>query len=246
VEWETAQELNHMGFHLYRASNPWGPFTRLTDKLLSGLTSSVVGRKYSFEDKDVTPGELYYYRLEDIDIYGEKTVHGPISVDWDGDGLPDDWEIAHGLNPGSNDAHLDLDGDGLTNWEEYLRGTDPLNPDTDGDGILDGEDRETDTDSQGGVRTLSPGVYILAADETGITLELRTDSFDSTILLEAEGQEFERLKINEYIHGFTHEVGKPELPLKGILVDIPQGNSATLAATRSTQFLKRLWTTRLN
>jgi hypothetical protein len=225
VEWETAQELNHMGFHLYRARSPWGPFTRLTDKLISGLTSSVVGRKYSFEDKNVTPGEIYYYQLEDIDIYGKKTVHGPISVDWDGDGLPDDWEIAHGLDPRINDAYLDSDGDGLTNWEEYLRGTDPLNPDTDGDGILDGEDRETDTDSQGGVRTLSPGVYILAADETGTTLELRTDSFDFTIF-EAEGQEFERLKIPEYIHGFTHEVGKPELPLKGILLDIPEGNSA--------------------
>ncbi|NIQ91673.1 MAG: DUF2341 domain-containing protein, partial [Deltaproteobacteria bacterium] len=112
VEWETAQELNHMGFHLYRARSPWGPFTRLTDKLISGLSSSVVGRAYSFEDKDVTPGELYFYRLEDIDIYGKKTLHGPISVDWDGDGLPDDWEIAHGLNPNSNDAHLDLDGDG--------------------------------------------------------------------------------------------------------------------------------------
>jgi hypothetical protein len=232
VEWETAQELNHMGFHLYRARSPWGPFTRLTDKLISGLTSSVVGRKYSFEDKNVTPGEIYYYQLEDIDIYGKKTVHGPISVDWDGDGLPDDWEIAHGLDPRINDAYLDSDGDGLTNWEEYLRGTDPLNPDTDGDGILDGEDRETDTDSQGGVRTLSPGVYILAADETGTTLELRTDSFDFTIF-EAEGQEFERLKIPEYIHGFTHEVGKPELPLKGILLDIPEGNSATLTVLQT-------------
>jgi hypothetical protein len=232
VEWETAQELNNMGFHLYRARNPWGPFTRLTDKLIPGLSGSVVGRKYSFEDKDVTQGELYYYQLEDLDIYGEKTFHGPICVDWDGDGLPDDWEIAHGLDPSSNDAHLDLDGDGLTNWQEYLRGTDPLNPDTDGDGILDGEDGETDTDSQGGVRTLSPGVYILAADETGTTLELRTDSFDFTIL-EAEGQEYERFKIHEYIHGFTHEVGKPELPLKGILVDMPEGYSATLSVLQT-------------
>jgi hypothetical protein len=236
VEWETAQELNHMGFHLYRARSPWGPFTRLTDKLISGLTSSVVGREYSFEDKDVTPGEMYYYKLEDIDIYGTKTIHGPICVDWDGDGLPDDWEIAHGLNPGFDDANLDSDGDGLTNLEEYFRGTDPFNPDTDGDGILDGEDRERDSDSQGGVRTLSPGVYILAADETGTTLELRTDSFDYTVV-QAEGQEFERLKIPEYIHGFIHEVGKPELPLKGILLDIPQGNSATLTVLQTEEEL---------
>ncbi|MGD8989249.1 MAG: DUF2341 domain-containing protein, partial [Syntrophobacterales bacterium] len=228
VEWETAQELDHMGFYLYRARSPWGPYTRLTDKLISNLTSSVVGRKYSYEDKNVTPGEIYYYRLEDIDIYGKKTLHGPICVDWDGDGLPDDWEIAQGLNPGFADADLDWDGDGLTNLEEYLHGTDPFNPDTDGDGILDGDEEiERDPHEENLAGSLSPGVYIVASDDAGITLELRTDSFDFTVV-QAEGQEFERLRIKEYIHGFTSEVGKPELPLKGILLDIPEGNAATL------------------
>ncbi|NCC51058.1 MAG: hypothetical protein EOM20_07565 [Spartobacteria bacterium] len=36
------------------------------------------------------------------------------------------------------DPDGDDDGDGLTNWEEYLRRTDPLNVDTDGDGMPDG------------------------------------------------------------------------------------------------------------
>ena len=68
---------------------------------------------------------------------GTVTPHGPVCVDWDGDGIPDDWEIAHGLNPGVNDAALDRDGDGASNLLEYARGTDPLNPDTDGDGIAE-------------------------------------------------------------------------------------------------------------
>ncbi len=34
----------------------------------------------------------------------------------------------------------DLDHDGLTGWEENLHKTDPNNPDTDGDGYLDGEE----------------------------------------------------------------------------------------------------------
>jgi outer membrane lipoprotein-sorting protein len=38
--------------------------------------------------------------------------------------------------PGDEDA----DGDGLSNMDEYLLGTDIDNPDTDGDGILDGDD----------------------------------------------------------------------------------------------------------
>jgi len=47
-------------------------------------------------------------------------------LDSDGDGLPDIWEAANGLNPYFNEAALDYDGDGLTNLQEYLAGTHPL------------------------------------------------------------------------------------------------------------------------
>jgi hypothetical protein len=46
--------------------------------------------------------------------------------DSDFDGMPDDWEFANGTDPTQNDAHLDPDGDGRTNLEEYVAGTNPL------------------------------------------------------------------------------------------------------------------------
>ena len=46
--------------------------------------------------------------------------------DSDHDGLPNDWEIAHGLNPNDpSDAAADSDADGLSNAQEYLAGTNP-------------------------------------------------------------------------------------------------------------------------
>lgn len=39
--------------------------------------------------------------------------------------MPDSWESANGLNPAVNDANLDPDDDSLTNYQEYLAGTDP-------------------------------------------------------------------------------------------------------------------------
>jgi hypothetical protein len=56
---------------------------------------------------------------------GRANVTGSTFTDTDQDGLPDDWETAHGLNPNNAaDASFDLDGDGHSNYEEYLDGTD--------------------------------------------------------------------------------------------------------------------------
>jgi hypothetical protein len=68
----------------------------------------------------------------------------PTADDRDDDGLPDDWEIANGLDPldngrvnPANGAQGDQDGDGLKNADEWKAGTRADLADTDGDGVSD-------------------------------------------------------------------------------------------------------------
>jgi hypothetical protein len=35
---------------------------------------------YQFIDENVQNRKTYYYKLEDIDIFGKSTMHGPVSV----------------------------------------------------------------------------------------------------------------------------------------------------------------------
>lgn len=68
-------------------------------------------------------------------------ITNPNDSDTDDDGLPDGWEVGYLFDPtdtnGVNGASGDPDGDTLTNFEEYLAGSNPRNSDTDGDGIDD-------------------------------------------------------------------------------------------------------------
>ena len=64
-----------------------------------------------------------------------------LSLDNDGDGMPDDWENQWGFDPGDPaDGVADRDSDGLNNVGEFMAGTDPGIPDSDNDGLTDGDE----------------------------------------------------------------------------------------------------------
>jgi len=78
--WQTASELNNLGFHLYRAPAADGPYGRITSRAIAGLGSSPVGASYRYLDGGVENGVTYYYKLEDIETTGRTEMHGPVTA----------------------------------------------------------------------------------------------------------------------------------------------------------------------
>ena len=80
LTWTTASEINTAGFNLYRSAGPTDSFTRLNAQLIRASNDPILGGKYRYEDNDVTPGQVYLYQLEDVELSGKTTRHQPITV----------------------------------------------------------------------------------------------------------------------------------------------------------------------
>ena len=79
VTWETASEFNNAGFNLYRALEIDGEQT-LLNWFPSPAPGTTQGQMYKYRDYDVLAGQTYWYWLEDVDLNGVATRHGPVST----------------------------------------------------------------------------------------------------------------------------------------------------------------------
>lgn len=79
---------------------------------------------YQFEHRRLPNDSYKQGIITDISqVGGYPEYKGTPYVDTDGDGMPDAWEKANGLNPNdSSDAVKDCTGDGYTNIEKYING----------------------------------------------------------------------------------------------------------------------------
>ncbi len=76
IQWVTSREIANSGFNILRSHSKAGTFTKINDKLIAPNGD----KDYVFVDREVGAARNYYYMLEDVDLNGIRTQHGPIMV----------------------------------------------------------------------------------------------------------------------------------------------------------------------
>ncbi len=143
--------------------------------------------------------------------------------DDDNDLMPDEWEIAHGLDPKIDDADFDYDNDGVSNLDEFKASTNPMdNPDNDlpyapvideirqaervdltpvliSSGYFD-NDNDEHYQSQWQIST-EPNFSVLVLDRTS-TIQLTALSVGE-LILEVDTQYYWRVRFIDERHGYS-------------------------------------------
>ncbi len=84
LQWQTASELENVGFILERSLSEDDGFTEIasyrSDDALRGQGNSSRSHNYNYIDHAVVPGTEYFYRLSDISIDGMRAYHGVVKA----------------------------------------------------------------------------------------------------------------------------------------------------------------------
>lgn len=80
LTWTTGSEIDTAGFNIYRAGGRGAAFVRVNPELIPARGSAAQGARYVFTDRGLHNRIRYRYLLEDVDLAGMQTRHGPVQA----------------------------------------------------------------------------------------------------------------------------------------------------------------------
>jgi hypothetical protein len=80
IEWNTASEINTLGFNIYRSTTLNGDRIQINEYVIPANADPLVGGYYIYTDENINPGRVYYYFLEEVDLNGNVLLNGPVEI----------------------------------------------------------------------------------------------------------------------------------------------------------------------
>ncbi len=80
LNWQTETEIDNAGFNILRATAEDGEYVKINADIIGSKAGATQGAAYQFVDAAVRNRKTYFYKLEDIDVNGTATQHGPVSA----------------------------------------------------------------------------------------------------------------------------------------------------------------------
>jgi hypothetical protein len=134
----TTPVISRITYQWYQANSPVSEAYELTPD----PAAEVVSLEQLASLQGLSEGSDYQLVVKAYDSLGQVSLAETVQVtvettDSNGDGLPDQWKVNYGYAIDADIASLDSDGDELDALAEFQNRTNPLESDSDGDGLRD-------------------------------------------------------------------------------------------------------------
>ncbi len=113
VQWKSGHEADNLGFNVYREQN--GSRIRVTPQLVAGSalvaganTALTAGKSYNWVDAPQAGGKSVRYWLEEINLKGDRTLHGPVNINYSPGRAPTESQSALLARFGAHQSQLTL------------------------------------------------------------------------------------------------------------------------------------------
>jgi hypothetical protein len=158
------------------------------------------GGRYYFLDQTVSNDVTYWYYVEDVDVNGQATLHGPVSA--------------------KPEAGLGAADQGVLTGGAYVGGQVNDGSGPSGDGV----DPDGSTSSE--ALPLAGGARITSVDGTGFWIEIDVPRFARGTITGDDGLVYDHVTIAGYSDAI--DLDRPVVPTRNVLVELGDVGSATL------------------